>query len=112
MYEDNPQSKVQELLGRAMYGDTPLGWGVLGFPEVISSVSRDQVLAYRKRFYAPGRMTLVISGNASPEHTMHLAEQHFAELAPGPLSAAAPGAFAPSAAGSRGGTCSRPMSAW
>ncbi|HEV1997195.1 MAG TPA: pitrilysin family protein, partial [Candidatus Dormibacteraeota bacterium] len=82
MYEDNPQAKVFRLAAEVMYGDTPLGWGVLGFPEVISSVSRDQVLAYRQRFYAPGRMTLVISGNADHRESLRLANQHFADLAP------------------------------
>ena len=93
MYEDNPQSKVFRLAAEVMYGDTPLGWGVLGFPEVISSVSRDQVLAYRKRFYAPGRMTLVISGNADHDASLRLANEHFADLAPQSLDDAKPGTF-------------------
>jgi predicted Zn-dependent peptidase len=95
MYEDNPQSKVFRLADEVMYGDTPLGWGVLGFPEVISSVTREQVLAYRHRFYASGRMTLVISGNADHEETLRLANQHFADLEPQPLDKAIPGTFAP-----------------
>jgi predicted Zn-dependent peptidase len=95
MYEDNPQSKVFRLLGEAIYGDTPLGWGVIGFPEVVSSVTRDQVLAYRHRFYAPGRMSLVISGNADHEDSLRLAERYFADLPPQELDTAAPGTFAP-----------------
>jgi predicted Zn-dependent peptidase len=95
MYEDNPQAKVQELIGRAIYGDTPLGWGVIGFPEVIQSVGRDQIAEYRQRFYAPGRMMLVISGNVTHELNLQLAEQHFAELEEKPLSTPEPGTFAP-----------------
>ena len=95
MYEDNPQSKVFRLMGEAMYGDTPLGWGVLGSKEVISTVSREQVMAYRTSFYAPGRMTLVISGNAEHADSMRLAEKYFADLEPQPLNGAEPGRFAP-----------------
>ncbi|MGI8608068.1 MAG: M16 family metallopeptidase [Candidatus Dormibacteria bacterium] len=95
MYEDNPQAKVFRLMGEAMYGDTPLGWGVLGSKEVISTVSREQILAYRTSFYAPGRMTLVISGNAEHERSLQLANQHFADLPPQPLHGAEPGRFAP-----------------
>ena len=95
MYEDNPQAKVHQLIGRAIYGDTPLGWGVIGFPEVITSVSRDEIVAYRKRFYAPGRMTLVIAGNVTHELNLRLAEQHFAELPKQDLDAAVPGIFNP-----------------
>jgi predicted Zn-dependent peptidase len=95
MYEDNPQAKVGELISRAIFGDAPLGWGVIGFPEVIRTVSRDQIVAYREHFYAPGRMTLVIAGNVTHDTTMRLAEQHFAELAPRPLDSAEPGKYAP-----------------
>ncbi|MDQ6748777.1 MAG: insulinase family protein [Candidatus Dormibacteraeota bacterium] len=95
MYEDNPQAKVFRLMGEAMYGDTPLGWGVLGFPEVITSVTREQILAYRQRFYAPGRMTLVISGNADHEQNLRLADRYFADLPAQELDRAAPGSFAP-----------------
>src|SRR3979409_1415247 len=95
MYEDNPQAKVYQLIGRAIYGDTPLGWGVIGFPEVIKGVSRDEVVAYRKRFYAPGRMTLVIAGNVTHELNRSLAQQYFAELPKQDLDTAVPGMFNP-----------------
>ena len=94
MYEDNPQAKVFRLMGEAMYGDSPLGWGVLGSPEVISTVTREQILNYRTSFYAPGRMTLVISGNATHEESLRLADKYFADLEPRPLNGAAPGTFA------------------
>src|SRR3982074_1655240 len=93
MYEDNPQAKVHQLIGRAIYGDTPLGWGVIGFPEVINSVSREEIVAYRKRFYAPGRMTLVIAGNVTHDLNMRLAQQYFAELPKQDLDTALPGLF-------------------
>jgi predicted Zn-dependent peptidase len=95
MYEDNPQSKVRSLIGRAIYGDTPLGWDVIGFPEVIKSVSREEIVAYRKNFYAPARMTLVIAGNVTHETTQRLAQQHFAELAPAPVGPPAHGTYGP-----------------
>jgi predicted Zn-dependent peptidase len=95
MYEDNPQAKVRSLVGQAMYGDTPLGWDVIGFPEVIKDVTRDQVAAYRRAFYAPGRMTLVIAGNVTHELTTRLAEEHFSELQPGSLEAPEPGQYGP-----------------
>ena len=80
MYEDNPQSKVYQLAGRAIFGDTPLGWGVIGFPEVIQNVSRDAIVAYREKFYAPSRMTLVLAGNVAHADNMRLAQEHFAAL--------------------------------
>jgi predicted Zn-dependent peptidase len=95
MYEDNPQAKVQQVIGRAIYGDTPLGWGVIGFPEVISTVSRDQVAAYRERFYAPSRMMLVLAGNVTHEANLALARDYFGEIPPRDTAAAPPGQFGP-----------------
>ena len=95
MYEDNPQSKVYQLIGNAIYGDTPLGWGVIGFPEVISTVSRDQVAAYRERFYAPSRMHLVLAGNVKHSENLRLAEKFFADLAPRKVAVAPKGQFGP-----------------
>ena len=68
---------------------------MIGFKEVVTSVTRDEVAAYRERFYAPGRMTLVIAGNVTHELTMALADEHFAELQAKPVGGAEPGVFAP-----------------
>jgi len=93
MYEDNPQSKVYQLAGRAIFGDTPLGWGVIGFPEVIQNVSREAIVAYREKFYAPSRMTLVLAGNVAHADNMRLAQAHFADLASQSTEGATPGTF-------------------
>ncbi|HEV3231259.1 MAG TPA: pitrilysin family protein [Candidatus Dormibacteraeota bacterium] len=94
MYEDNPRSKVASLIDLVLYGDTPMGWDVIGFPEVIKGVGRDAIASYRESFYAPGRMTLVIAGNVTHEVTERLARQHFAGLTEKPLGSALPGRFA------------------
>jgi predicted Zn-dependent peptidase len=93
MYEDNPQAKVRSLLGTVLYGDSPLGWDVIGFPEVIQNVSRDEIAAYRAAFYAPGRMTLAIAGNVTHETTERLARQHFAEIVEKPITPPEPGRY-------------------
>src|SRR5258708_38866492 len=88
-------TKVSVMSGRAICSDTPLGWGVIGFPEVIKGVSRDEVAAYRQRFYSPGRMTLVIAGNINHALTLSLAQQYFADLPAQDLGTALPGTFNP-----------------
>ncbi|MFN2463601.1 MAG: M16 family metallopeptidase [Candidatus Dormibacteria bacterium] len=94
MYEDNPQAKVFRLLAEVLHGDTPLGWGVLGSPDVIRTVTREQVLEYRRHFYAPGRMTLVLSGNVDHEQNLRLADEYFSDLEPADLDHAPAGEFA------------------
>lgn len=77
MYHDQPGSWVARLANQLLFGDTPMGWDIVGFEDVIRSVSRDQVSAYRQSFYAPGRMTLAVAGPVDHEHIRSLAEGHF-----------------------------------
>ena len=43
------------------YAGTPLARPVLGTPETIAAVSRDEVVAYWKERYVPANMLLVVS---------------------------------------------------
>ena len=50
MYEDDPQDRVFDALGEAVFGDHPLGRAVIGRAEVVGSVTREQLRAFvRKR---------------------------------------------------------------
>ncbi|MCA1698073.1 MAG: insulinase family protein [Actinobacteria bacterium] len=53
--DDQPPAVASDLLGRAAYGDHPLGRPVLGPNEHLKSFSRDQVVAFRERRWAPER---------------------------------------------------------
>jgi predicted Zn-dependent peptidase len=66
MYEDDPQDKVFDLLGGAIFGSHPLGRAVIGAAEVIGSATRDQLAAYHTERYLPG--SVVIAGAGSVEH--------------------------------------------
>ena len=79
MYRDNPQSHMSDLLDEQTFGDHPLGWNIAGTREIISSVSREQILAYRERFYQPERMVLAVGGRL-PKNTWALLEKTFGTL--------------------------------
>ena len=80
MYHDQPGSWVARLANQLLFGDTPMGWDIVGFEDVIRSVSREQISAYRQSFYAPGRMTLAIAGPVDHAHVRGVAERDFAAL--------------------------------
>jgi predicted Zn-dependent peptidase len=73
---------LQELAGRqakpsgwisdhlrsvAFGGDQPLAWTAAGDPAVIARISHEAILEYRRTFYAPEAMALVVSGGAGLE---------------------------------------------
>jgi predicted Zn-dependent peptidase len=66
MYEDDPQDRVFDVLGEAVFGTHPLGRAVIGRAEVVGAVTREQLRAFHGERYTPGQ--LVISAAGSVEH--------------------------------------------
>src|SRR5919204_2812697 len=63
--DDQPASVADKLLDRAIHGDHPLGRAVLGPADHIRTFSRDQILAFRERRWAPGRGGAFLAGDLS-----------------------------------------------
>src|SRR6476659_4588028 len=66
MYEDDPQEKVFDVLGEAVFGAHPLGRAVIGTAKVVGSVTRDQLSAFHDERYRP--QDGVIAAAGSIEH--------------------------------------------
>lgn len=66
MYEDNPSRHVDELLEGALFPHSTLGWNIAGPREVIRTVPRSKLIAYRDAYYIPERMTVVVAGKIMP----------------------------------------------
>jgi predicted Zn-dependent peptidase len=81
--QDNPRTSVRTLISTAVYGDTPMGRDSAGLPDVILAISRAQIMEFRARLYAAGRLILVVAGN--PDHDQHvrLANESFGDVPPG-----------------------------
>ena len=63
--DDQPASVAGKLIDRAAYGDHPLGRPVLGPVEHLRSFTRDEILAFRERRWAPGRGGAFLAGDLS-----------------------------------------------
>ena len=61
--DDQPSSLAGDLIDLAAFGDHPLGRTILGPEEHLRSFSRDQVLAFRDRQWAPTRGGAYLVGN-------------------------------------------------
>jgi predicted Zn-dependent peptidase len=72
--DDQPPAVASNLLGRAAYGDHPLGRPVLGPGEHLKSFSREQVVAFRERRWAPQRGGAFVAGDLSSVDATRLAE--------------------------------------
>jgi predicted Zn-dependent peptidase len=63
MYQDKPQFLVFDLARETYYRNHPLGASILGSPESIRNLSREQMHEYFTRRYAANNLTFVLTGN-------------------------------------------------
>ncbi|ESU32996.1 zinc protease [Bacillus sp. 17376] len=76
MYEDTPDDIVHDLLSRAVYGDHPLGYPILGTEETLQSFTGEKLEQYMHDSYRPENVVISIAGNV-PESFINNAEKFF-----------------------------------
>lgn len=81
--QDNQRQVARQLANRALYGDTPMGWETVGFPDVLQRLDREQLMAFRSALYQPPRMIVTVAGPAPHEQVVELAQRHFGTLSTG-----------------------------
>jgi predicted Zn-dependent peptidase len=73
MYEDDPQDRVFEELGRAVFGTHPLGRPVIGSARTVSALTRQQLRAYHARRYRPQNLVISAAGSVRHEELVDMA---------------------------------------
>jgi zinc protease len=81
---NNPDARLSEQIMAALYLNHPYGRPVIGWRQEIEKLSREDALAFYKRFYAPNNATLVITGDVDANEIRPLAERTFGQIAPQP----------------------------
>jgi predicted Zn-dependent peptidase len=84
MYEDQPGWSAYDRAKRAFFGTHPLGKSILGTPESIRALSRDQMHDYFKRRYLSPNITAVAAGNFDWPVFAGLVEKHCRSWRQGP----------------------------
>jgi predicted Zn-dependent peptidase len=67
MYEDSPRRKVGDVFEELLYGDTPLGWDIIGTKENIKSLKRTDFVRYLKKHYVAGNVVVGVAGKFEPK---------------------------------------------
>jgi predicted Zn-dependent peptidase len=73
MYEDDPQDRVFDLLGRAIFGSHPLGRAVIGTAEVVGAATRERLAAYHAARYLPDRVVIAAAGSIEHDALVEMA---------------------------------------
>ena len=78
-----PQVLLYETLLERMFLVHPYRFRVIGYEEVLSRVTREDVLDYYHRMYMPNNMLLVVAGNVDAAAVKELAGKTFGKFARG-----------------------------
>jgi predicted Zn-dependent peptidase len=76
MYLDDPGHRLYEKLMEIHFGKHPLSMSILGAPESIKGLQRDQMAKYFQQRYGPGNMVLAATGRLAFDDIVALAEKY------------------------------------
>ena len=75
MYEDDPQEKVFDMLGEAVFGDDPLGRAIIGRAEVISGTPPADIATFHHARYRPQNVVIAAAGAIEHDALVALARE-------------------------------------
>ena len=79
-YENSDRGKLYLQMMRAVFKGTPYGSSVIGEVKDLKTVSREEVHAYFKRFYAPNNAIIVVVGDVKAEKVFTMIEEKYGEI--------------------------------
>jgi zinc protease len=74
---NNPEYLAPLTASRALLGTHPYAYPGDGTPDTLRNIKRDDIVAFYKANYAPGRAWIAIAGDVTPEEGFALVEKHF-----------------------------------
>ena len=77
MRKDQNWTKVYNACNFNMYKKHPYKRDVIGTPEIISRITRDEIMNYYKRFYTPENMTTIVVGDYDKQKVLNALEREF-----------------------------------
>ena len=77
MDEDSPEDLVHDLLQVAQFGEQSPGQPILGPAEQIAAYTRDDLLAFRKKHYAPKETVIALAGSYDPDKVLQWVTTYF-----------------------------------
>jgi zinc protease len=79
--DNEPRSQLAEMARAAQWLNHPYRIPVIGWEHEIRGLSRDDALAFYRRWYGPNNAVLIVAGDVEAEAVRALAERHFGPLA-------------------------------
>jgi predicted Zn-dependent peptidase len=83
MYEDDPQEKVFDVLGEAVFGDHPLGRAIIGRAPVVAETPVPEIASFHAARYVPSNVVISAAGAIDHDQLVELARERIPPAADG-----------------------------
>jgi len=80
--ENSPSAILSEQMSAALYQNHPYRIPIIGWMHEMAKLSREDALAFYKRFYAPNNAIVVVAGDVTLEEVKSLAQAAYGSLKP------------------------------
>lgn len=78
--ENDPESKLWEAFMAAAFQASPYGRPVIGWMSDLEAMTRQQVEAYFRQYYAPNNSTAMLVGDLDPTEVEKMAKKYFGRI--------------------------------
>lgn len=78
--EERPERKASKVLFQTAYVKSPYQFPIIGYKEIVEKTTRDDILAFRKKWYVPENMFLLVVGDVDPSQIEQEAGRLTADL--------------------------------
>jgi len=87
MGRDDPDRMLSQLTFSTAFQAHPCRFPVIGLREIFDQITRDELMDYYRRRYAPNNIFLVVAGDVDQQEVREAVERHFGGPKPAPLEA-------------------------
>jgi zinc protease len=77
---NNPGARLGEQMEAALYLNHPYGKPIIGWRQEIEGLTREDALAFYRRFYTPNNAVLVVAGDVTADEVKALAQQTYGKV--------------------------------
>lgn len=80
LYRDRPERYLSDLVLRTGYLEHPYRIPIIGFPELLKKIQREDFLTFYQQHYVPNNMIVSIAGNVTPAQALLTVKEYWADF--------------------------------
>jgi zinc protease len=78
--ENNPRARLGEQIDAALFLNHPYGRPIIGWRHEMEQLTRDDAIAFYRRFYGPNDAVVVIAGDIDPDAALKLTQETYGKI--------------------------------